>query len=123
MNMIIETLETIKFGEFVKFENMEMVPLLAERAADYQYGVLDDVLKAESVRITEVSEGGTVPELSFLNESDEPVFLMDGEELVGAKQNWSCPGLVPVTCLIYAATLSNARGLLPPNVECLRRGL
>ena len=36
---------------------------------------------------------------------------------------WSCPGLVPVTCLIYAATLSNARGLLPPNVECLRRGL
>jgi len=87
VNMIIETLETIKFGEFVKFENMEMVPLLAERAADYQYGVLDDVLKAESVRITEVSEGGTVPELSFLNESDEPVFLMDGEELVGAKQN------------------------------------
>jgi len=36
---------------------------------------------------------------------------------------WSCPGLVPVTCLIYAATLSKARGLLPPNVECLRRGL
>ena len=34
VNMIIETLETIKFGEFVKFENMEMVPLLAERAAD-----------------------------------------------------------------------------------------
>jgi hypothetical protein len=36
---------------------------------------------------------------------------------------WTCPGLVPVTCLIYAAALSNARGLLPPNVECLRRGL
>jgi hypothetical protein len=36
---------------------------------------------------------------------------------------WTCPVLVPDTYLIYAATLSNARGLLPPSVECLRRGL
>jgi hypothetical protein len=34
-----------------------------------------------------VSEGGSVPELRFVNESDMPVFLMDGEELIGAKQN------------------------------------
>ena len=36
---------------------------------------------------------------------------------------WTCHGLVPGTYLIYAANLSNARGLLPPSVECLRRGL
>jgi len=36
---------------------------------------------------------------------------------------WTCRGLVPGTYLIYAAKLSNARGLLPPSVECLRRGL
>jgi hypothetical protein len=87
VNTILETLETVKLGEFAKFENMEMVPLLAERDSNYQYGILDDVLNAGSVRITEVSEGGNVPELKFLNESDNPVFLMDGEELVGAKQN------------------------------------
>ena len=39
------------------------------------------------------------------------------------KPNWTCPVKVPDTYLIYAAKLSNARGLLPPSVECLRRGL
>jgi hypothetical protein len=87
VSIIFETLEAVEFGEPIKFENMEMVPLIAEGDSDCKYEILDDVLKAGSVRITEVSEGGTVPELSFLNESDEPVFLMDGEELVGAKQN------------------------------------
>jgi hypothetical protein len=87
VNTILETLETVKLGEFVKYENMEMMPLIAESNSNYKYELLDDVLNAGSVRITEVSEGGTVPELSFLNESDDPVFLMDGEELVGAKQN------------------------------------
>ena len=37
--------------------------------------------------------------------------------------NWTCPAKVSDTYLIYAATFSNASGLLPPNVECLRRGL
>ncbi len=36
---------------------------------------------------------------------------------------WTCPAKVPDTYLIYAATFSNASGLFPPNVECLRRGL
>jgi hypothetical protein len=36
---------------------------------------------------------------------------------------WTCPEKVPDTYIIYAAILSNARGLLPANVECLRRGL
>ena len=36
---------------------------------------------------------------------------------------WTCPAKVPDTYLIYTATVSNARGLFPPSVECLRRGL
>jgi len=39
------------------------------------------------VHITEVSAGGRVPELAFENSSDETVLLVDGDELVGAKQN------------------------------------
>ena len=35
----------------------------------------------------------------------------------------TCPAKVPDTYLIYAATVSNARGLFPPRVECLRHGL
>jgi ARG and Rhodanese-Phosphatase-superfamily-associated Protein domain len=39
------------------------------------------------VRIVEVSEGGHVPELKIVNEGEVPVLLLDGEELLGAKQN------------------------------------
>jgi hypothetical protein len=37
--------------------------------------------------VTEISEGGHVPELKVINRGDKPVLLIDGEELVGAKQN------------------------------------
>ena len=39
------------------------------------------------VQVTEISEGGSVPELQVENKLDVRVFLMDGQELVGAKQN------------------------------------
>ncbi len=39
------------------------------------------------------------------------------------REYWTCPAKVPDTYLIYTATVSNARGLFPPSVECLRRGL
>ncbi len=48
---------------------------------------LDDALALGVTEITEVSEAGSVPQLRLLNRGDLPVFLLDGEELVGAKQN------------------------------------
>ena len=38
-------------------------------------------------RVTEVSDGGRVPELQVVNDSPRYVLIVDGEELVGAKQN------------------------------------
>ncbi len=37
--------------------------------------------------ITEVSQGGQVPNLKFTNLADGAVLLVEGEELIGAKQN------------------------------------
>jgi hypothetical protein len=53
----------------------------------FAYLVLDDALATGQFRVTEVSDGGVVPRLLALNETDRPVLLLDGEELVGAKQN------------------------------------
>jgi len=44
-------------------------------------------IKADLLRVTEVSESGSVNELLVLNGSDAFVFLMDGDILLGAKQN------------------------------------
>jgi hypothetical protein len=49
--------------------------------------VLDDALATGGFRITEISEGGSVPRLLAINDNSSPVLLLDGEELVGAKQN------------------------------------
>ena len=87
MQLIKDTLEQVKIGEAVVFQNLTMFPLLGGQDRKADYLVLDEALKLHLARVTEVSEGGSVPELRFVNESDRRVFLMDGEELVGAKQN------------------------------------
>lgn len=49
--------------------------------------MLDAALTQGSGRVTEVSAGGHIPELRFVNYGDWPVLLLDGEKLIGAKQN------------------------------------
>ena len=51
------------------------------------YLSLDEALGQGTAQVTEVSKGGHVPELLLINRGDRPVLLIDGEELVGAKQN------------------------------------
>jgi hypothetical protein len=52
------------------------------------------------VQITEVSEAGTVPFLKVTNGADRPLLLLDGEELIGAKQN----RILNTTVLVAART-------------------
>jgi len=49
--------------------------------------LLSEVTAAGALEVTEVSEGGSVPTLRVVNKGDRAVFLLDSEELVGAKQN------------------------------------
>ena len=42
---------------------------------------------AELAEITEVSEGGSVPQLTVLNNADTDALILDGTELEGAKQD------------------------------------
>lgn len=74
-------------GTPVQFENLTMHPLLAEDGGDPDYLTLDEALDSGTARVTEVSEAGSVPELRFDNGGDRRVLLLDGEELVGEKQN------------------------------------
>lgn len=89
MQVISNKLEHIKVGDAIAFSNLTMFPLLDDSARSEQpdYLTLDEALAQGSAKVTEVSEGGSVPELKLVNQSDRPVFLLDGEELIGAKQN------------------------------------
>jgi hypothetical protein len=87
MNRITDTVSRLKIGTSATFRNLTIFPLLNGGDKAPGYLTLDEALAQKSAKIVEVSESGSVPELRFVNSGDKPVFLMDGEELVGAKQN------------------------------------
>lgn len=65
---------------------LRVVPILGPSHTEPAYQLLDGSTLSR-VRITEISAAGSVPELLVQNDLDERVFLMDGQELRGAKQN------------------------------------
>ena len=52
-----------------------------------EYFTLKEAMELDLLKITEVDDSGSVPELKVINEAEIPVLVLDGEELVGAKQN------------------------------------
>jgi hypothetical protein len=87
MNPIAETLAKVELGQPAQFRNLAVYPLTAPSEHAPAYVLLDDALARRLARVTEISDLGSVPELMFYNDGDEDILLMDGEELVGAKQN------------------------------------
>lgn len=61
-------------------------PLVTADEAELSYALLSDALDAGTLVITEVGDG-RVPELLAKNAGDADVLVLDGEQLVGAKQN------------------------------------
>src|SRR5438270_9227918 len=84
---IAESLTALKLGEPQTYVDLTLFPLIGDPEAAPGYVLLDEALERHLVHVTEVSAGGRVPELAFENSSDETVLLVDGDELVGAKQN------------------------------------
>lgn len=109
MDSVRKQLGVLTFGEAVVFKNLTMFPLLSSDEGAVDYLTLGDALDLEVARVVEVSADGSVPELRFENTADQPVLILDGEELVGAKQNRTVnltilapPGktiTIPVTCV------------------------
>ena len=87
MNHIQSVLSRLSLGQPQAFANMALFPLIATHAETPDYLALEDALKSDVGPITEISEGGSVPELAFENNASARVLLVDGGQLVGARQN------------------------------------
>ena len=87
MQTIADAASCIRIGVPMVFRNLTVFPLLGDQIVSADYLTLDEALEQKCSVITEVSEGGSVPELKFVNSGNKCVFLLDGEELIGAKQN------------------------------------
>jgi hypothetical protein len=69
--------------------NLTLFPLLRRTTPlpPRDYILLEEGIAQNLVRVTEVHATGSVPELSVTNDATLPVILIDGEELLGSRQN------------------------------------
>ena len=102
----------VTFGPVSTFQNLSVVPLLSPAEQEADYLTLDEALAGGWARITEVSDEGRVSELKVVVKGDKAVLLVDGEELVGAKQN----RVLNLTMLVPAPSTT------PIPVSCVESG-
>jgi hypothetical protein len=76
------------------------------------YLLSEEAIRAGSVAVEEVSEGGSVPNLLVTNQGDSRVLFLEGEELRGAKQNR----------VLNTSVLIAAHSQTPIPVSCVEQG-
>lgn len=106
------TWQQLLFGDVQSHGALAVLPIMADLPAGPDYLTLGEALAAGTLTITEISEGGSVPELAVINEGNLPVLFLDGEELAGAKQN----RVVNTTILLK----EHSKTVIP--VSCVEQG-
>jgi hypothetical protein len=76
----------IRYGEPTSYRGLSLIPLFTTRPAPFEYVLLSQAIASGTAIIEEVG-GGTVPLLRLVNRGAVSVLLVDGEHLVGVKQN------------------------------------
>jgi hypothetical protein len=101
--------KSLTIGEAQQSGNIAVLPVFSSLEQGPEYYALKEALDSQTMTVTEVSEGGSVPELKVINSGDLPILILDGEELAGAKQNrvlnvtvlikekWE--SVIPVSCV------------------------
>jgi hypothetical protein len=105
-------LNEAKIGRKQSHRNLAIYPLLSSYTVWLEYITLDEALSRGLIEVGERDEGGSVPELKVINKSPCLILILDGEELVGAKQN----RIVNTTILIQGKSTT----VIP--VSCVEQG-
>lgn len=86
MQNVVDATAGIRIGQPMVHRNPTVFPLFGDQVVSADYVTLNEALAQKCAVVMEVSEGGSVPELKFVNSGTKRVFLLDGEQLIGAKQ-------------------------------------
>jgi hypothetical protein len=101
----------LRTGTPVTVGRLTCYPLFGP-SMDPFYLTLREALRQGFVAVSEVSAEGRVPEITVENRGPMPVLLLDGQELVGAKQN----RILNISILVPAGTQLNV------PVSCVEAG-
>jgi len=117
MDLINSFLQTLKQGGKQSHLNLTMIPLLATNEGDPAYLTLEEGLGQGVVTITEVSAGGSVPELKLINKSADKIllfpFLIAGLSEI----------IIPVSCVeqgrwnYRSRSFAHGEKIMPPSLK------
>ena len=106
---ITDFISSIRFGEMRQYRNISVIPIFLKDVVGPEYISLDEAISSGALIIKEVSTGGNVPELVAENDGQKLILLLDGEEVIGAKQNrvlnatillnFKSKTVIPVSCV------------------------
>lgn len=102
----------VRVGPPLVCDALTLFPLFATIDSDVDYLLSDEAIEAGDVSVREISAAGSVPELLVENKGQRRVLFLEGEELVGAKQN----RVLNTTVLVAAA------GTVKVPVSCVEEG-
>ena len=105
-------LAALEIGMPKKHGGLCVYPLLGADLGRTPYTLLEAALASGSIIIKEESAGGSVPTLTLTNTGTGCVFLLDGEELLGAKQNR----------IVNTSVLAGPNSTLSLPVTCVEAG-
>jgi ARG and Rhodanese-Phosphatase-superfamily-associated Protein domain len=113
MNSIIaELVQNLEVTESQESNGLQVFGLQSKPSKETKYATMDEALGSQLLEISEIGQDGTVPAIRAINKSDGMVFLMAGEQLVGAKQNR----------VLNASIMVPARETLDIPVSCVEAG-
>ena len=104
-------LGSLEVGPPITHQNLALFPVTDGHSEAITYLLLEEAMATGKFQVTELGLG-TVPELRLINRTDRMVFLMDGEALVGAKQNRT----------LNTSILAAAKSRFDIPVSCVEQG-
>jgi hypothetical protein len=102
----------VELGRERNVSGVLLIPLLARDTPDLEVDLLAEALQSGAAQAREVGDAGLVNEIRVTNQGARRILILDGEELVGAKQN----RMANVSVLVAA----HSEVTVP--VSCIERG-
>jgi len=110
--LFVDRLQQLEIGPARVAGGLQILGLYWTPSQPINYLTLDEALGSGQFEVSEITEGGSVPTLTVLNKADTLIFLMAGEQLIGAKQNR----------VLNASILVPAQSQIPIPVSCVEAG-
>jgi hypothetical protein len=109
---LAQALQSLEIREPISHGLLHMFPLQGDTHAEQDISLLEGALQAGTLHIEEPHEAGSVPELRVVNEGSLRVLILEGDKLIGAKQN---------RVVNYSVLVAAGSDLTLP-VSCIERG-